>query len=262
MTTRRLAKLEMAAAPLPIVRRWLADVHAFATLVHYSRWLLGQPAEQWPFALLPEQAAGRVRDAMGEWPELEILRAQDEAVAETIFLIELVLHLNAVSHEQQRTAAQHGRLLLTELGALAIELDMLDMGDSRASEGGSSVAERGVAWRAAVSTRTRSMACAEEARRLLEQRYLGGQPALFPGLAEAWAAVRDALGELESMADEVLGSTTVPTTDDPDGTASVAQAGHLADAARVAALGMLGDSNGVRAVAARRLGMASRVPPQ
>jgi len=263
MTTRRLAQLEGGVAPRAVILQWLEEAHAFPTLPHYLQWLLGQPSDRWPFALLPGQAAARVRRAMREAREIDILRAAGEAVTETLFRLELVLLLNAVTDDRQREAALRYQLLVAQMGVLAQDPGMPDEADPHASDGGPSVAEREAAWRKAVSTQVEDLACAEEARRLLERRYLDGHVALFPGTADRWEATRDAVIEGASLAADVLGEKEADAADDrADGAEAMRQAGDLADSARAATLLYLGDSSGARAVTARRLRTASRVRPQ
>lgn len=253
MRTRRLDQLEGSAAPRSVVLGWLAEAQAFATLPHYGQWLLGQPPGRWPLVFLPDQVAARVRRAMREARELDILRAIGDAVAETAFLVELVLLLNAVTDDRQREAALRCRLLVAEMSALALEPDMPDVGEPQAIEGRASIADRVEAWLCAVSKQAKDVACAEEARRLLERRYLDGYPALFPRAAEKWGATRDAVSEVASLVADVPGPRDATAPTDADRDEAMVQASHLADAARSATLGLLGDSRGARAVTARRL---------
>lgn len=262
MRTRRLDQLEDSAAPRAVVLGWLAEAHAFATLPHYGQWLLGQPPGRWPLVFLPDQVAARVRRAMREARELDILRAIGNAVAETAFLVELVLLLNAVTDDRQREAALRCRLLVAEMSALALEPDVPDVGEPQAIEGRTSIADRVEAWLCAVSKQAKDVACAEEARRLLERRYLDGYPALFPRAAERWDATRDACSEVARLAADVLGATEAAAAGGADRADAMVQASHLADAARSAALGLLGDSRGARAVTARWLRTAGREPTQ
>jgi hypothetical protein len=253
MTAQRLAQLEGAAAPRAVILRWLEEAHAFATLPHYVQWLLGQPPDRWPLALLPGQAAAHVRRAMRSLPELEIVRAIGPAVAETFFLVELVLLLNAVTDDRQREAALRCRLRVADLGILEAEPDAPDTSGPHATEDGTSIAERVEAWRRAVSSDAKEVACAEQARRLLEQRYLDGRPALFPRAAEKWEVTRDAVIENAHLAADFLGPAEAAHDDGADAAAAMAQASQLAEMARAATLGLMGDSSGARAVTARRL---------
>ena len=262
MTAQRIAQLERAAAPRAVILRWLEEIHAFATLPHYVQWLHGQPPARWPFALLPKQAAAHVRRAMRGVPELEIVRAIGASVTETAFLVELVLLLNAVTDDRQRETALRCRLRVAEMGVLEVEQSAPDTRGPHATEDGASIAERVEAWRRAVSADAKEVACAEQARRLLEQRYLDGRSALFPRAAEKWEVTRDAVIENAHLAADVLGPAEVTHDDGADDAAAMAQASHLAEMARAAALGLMGDSSGARAVTARRLRKASRVPMQ
>ena len=195
-------------------------------------------------------------------PELEIMRVIGPAVAETVFLVELVLLLNATTNDRQREAALRCRLRVAEMGILEAEPDAPDTSGPHATGDGTSITERVETWCRAVSADAKEVACAEHAGRLLEQRYLDGRPALFPRAAEKWMVTRDAVVENARLAADVLGPAEAFHDDGADDAAAMAQASHLAEMARAAALGLMGDSSGARAVTARRLRKASRVPMQ
>jgi hypothetical protein len=99
MRNRHLGELDGAAVPRALVVRWLADGHAFPTLSHYAEWLLGQPAFRWPFVSLPARAAARARRMLRRSEPYEIERTVGDAAAETTFLVELVLLINAVTDD-------------------------------------------------------------------------------------------------------------------------------------------------------------------
>jgi hypothetical protein len=129
-------------------------------------------------------------------------------------------------------------------------------------EPGSPVDERLEACRASFATLLKEMDRAEEARHLLEERYLDGHPTLFPGIAEAWQETREMVSGLASIVAEVTGPAAAADPADTDHAAAMALASDLADRARSDALGMLGDTAGSRTVTARRLQAARSVRPQ
>jgi len=260
MRARRLDQLEGAAAPRAVVVAWLAGAHAFATLSLHAQWLLGQPPDSWPFVLLPRQAAAHVRRTMREARELDVIRAIGDAVDETVFLVELMLHLNAITDDLWRAAALRCRLLVAEMRALALEPDPSGTDGPQPVEGDPSVAERIEMWFSAVSALAAAVATADEARRLLEHRYFDGAPILFPGTADRWEAVREASTEIASVAAGVVGPLDGLRNRGARDAAALLQAGHFADTARAAALGLRGDSRGARAVTARILRTANRAP--
>jgi len=106
---------------------------------------------------------------------------------------------------------------------------------------------------------------ANEARLLLERRYLDGRSVLFPDLARDWGTLRETAKRLAGLGDSltIVADGTARRRGRPilnlgalhtaaRGRAS-AQAAYLADTARAAALDLLGDSGGATAIAERRL---------
>ena len=262
MKVGKLERLEGPAGPRALVLRWLAGAHAFPTLAHYVEWLLTQGPGRWPLVALPKEAVAHVRREMRGRPAHEVDRAVRDAVAETAFLIELILLINAHTEDRRRMAALRYQLAIAEIGLLAQQpdaavTDSLGSGGPPPTEGHASAAERVDSWHSTVSMQSRLLTVAEESRRIVEERYLDGQSALFPLTADGWAAVREASNELASLAADVLGRISTLSGDDDDASA-LRLATRLTDTARSATLGLLGDARGARAVYARGLqGMGS-----
>ena len=162
------------------------------------------------------------------------MRAIDDAVYVTVFLVELVLHLNAISDDLWREAAFRCRLLVAEMRALALEPDPPGTDGPQPVGGDPSVAERIEMWFSAISAQAAAVATADEARRLLEHRFFDGAPILFPGTADRWQAVRGQSSEIASVAAGGVGTLDGRDRGARDA-AAMQQAGHLADAARAAA---------------------------
>jgi hypothetical protein len=259
MRKRHLDQLEGPVTPRARVLRWLAEAHAFPTLSHYVEWLLRQPPTSWPLASLPAQAAAHARRATRGRPLHEITRAVGDSVAETAFQVEVIMLLNAVTDDRHRLAALRCQLRVAEMVLLAQEPDSNDGGGPPAAMGMPSVGERVDGWRTAVEMEWEDLACAEEARRLLEERYLDGHSVLFPLTAERWAAVRQASSDLARQAADVL--EPISTEKGARDVDAMTLATQLADTARAATLGLLGDSRGARAIAARGLRGMSLVRP-
>ena len=91
---RRLATLESGLSPREAVLRWLAEVRAFPSLSAYVTWLIDQPSEAWPLVAIPAQLERGVRASMHGQARPEVERAIGRAVAQALFLVELVLLAN------------------------------------------------------------------------------------------------------------------------------------------------------------------------
>lgn len=256
---RRLARLEGALSPKGATLLWLAEAHQFPTLPAYVDWLLEQPKEAAPLWRVPEQAETAVRAVMRGEPREAIRGAARQAVRDAVFLVELVIRLNLAAAETIRIEGLRYAALFWEMRALTAEAEL-----ERGTDGSGDrrpVARRAAAWRAAVSGWLTDLAAAEEARRLLKRRYLDGRRVLFPDLGRDWEKLRGeqlaALGDLlpglrdgtsrrRGLQDRTPSRTAVASR-------AAAQAASLADAARAAALDLLGDAEGAVAIAERRL---------
>ena len=111
---------------------------------------------------------------------------------------------------------------------------------------------------------------AEEARALLERRYLDCHPALFPDALDDWERLRESAERLAGLGDALRpliqgrrrmpGSAEIKPPDlDLDAlrsgarTQAPAVASWLVEEARTATLDILGDTGGATSIAARRL---------
>ncbi len=258
---RRLAKLEGSLSPRAATLLWLTEAHRFPTLPAYVGWLLDQPPQVAPLARVPEQAETAVRAAMRGEPRDAVRAAVRHAVREAVFLVELVLRLNLAAEEATRIEGLRYAALFWEMRALTAEAELEKGTDG--SRGGRPIARRAAAWRAAVVDWLTSLDAAEEARLLLERRYLDGRSVLFPDLGQDWASLRETGDRLAEMA------AALPALGDgrsrrrgrdslsPRRTAvaerAEVHAGCLADTARETALDLLGDTAGAVAIAERRL---------
>jgi len=258
---RRLAKLEGALPPRAATLLWLAEAHQFGSLVAYVGWLIDQPLKAAPFWRVPEQAETAVRAAMRGEPREAVQQAVRQAVCDAVFLVELVIRLNLAAEEATRREGLRYAALFWEMRALTAEAE-LERGNRGSGDRGP-VARLWAAWRDAVSGWLISLAATEEARLLLERRYLDGRGVLFPDLGRDWQTLRETGTRLAALA-EVLPAlrdgrprTRGQQNLSPRRTAiagrAAAQAASLADVAREAALDLLGDTAGAVAIAERRL---------
>jgi hypothetical protein len=160
--------------------------------------------------------------------------------------------------------------LFWEMRAISAEVQLEAAAPSRGTRGGRTA--RRAAWRGAVVSLIGSLYLAEEVRAHLERRYLEHIPTLFPDLTADWLRLREQAERLAGLGDLV--DVTAATVDGvrrrrgrapgrpqidlhqlraaalegaPEETAS------LVDAARAAALDALGDTDGVAAIAERRV---------
>jgi len=250
---RRTARAEASGGAKIAVLRWLEEVHRDATLVHHAVRLLERPNAPWPVDLLGERVAAQVRRTMRGAKDWEIEYAISGAVAEAAFLLSLVVLVNAEADQQELEADLRAQCLAAQFHALDMERVMNEMYELLHFEPRPPVGERLEECRAAYSTLLDEMDRASMARHLLEERYFDGHPTLFPGTAEAWQETREMVVGLASIVAEVTGPAAATDDAEADHAAAMALACDLADRARSAALGMLGDTAGSRMVAARRL---------
>jgi len=258
---RRLAKLEGALSPKAATLLWLTEAHQFGSLPAYVAWLIDQPISAAPLERVPEQARAAAVAALRELPREVVRGAVHLAIRDAIFGVELVLRLNSVAEETIRIEGLRYEALFWEMRALTAEAELESGNDG--SGGRRPVARRAAAWRAAVSDWLTSLSAAEEARLLLERRYLDGRRVLFPDLGRDWEKLRESGERLAALGDLLPGLRDGTSrsrgrqdlTPRRTAVASRAEAGaaSLADAARAAALDLLGDAEGAVAIAERRL---------
>jgi hypothetical protein len=267
---RRLAKLEGALSPKAATLLWLAEAHQFRTLPAYVDWLIDQPISVAPLERVPTQARagaleatrGRTRDAARE--------AAHGAVRDAVFLVELVLKLNIAAEEAIQLLGLRYAALFWEMRALTAEAELARRSRSRAGHPVSHRVERWQAWYTASIGLVTGIYAAEEARLLLERRFLDGHSALFPDASADWERLRESAERLASLGDAMRPlidgtsrqrrTTKIGHPDLDLGalragvcTQAPATASGLVDEARAGALDVLGDTEGATAIVARRL---------
>jgi hypothetical protein len=192
-------------------------------------------------------------------PREAVKEAAHQAVRDAIFLVELVLRLNGLAEEMTRIEGLRYAVLFWEMRAISAEAELARRSRSRAGRERSSLVERWQAWRVTTTGLLIGICAAEEARMLLERRYLDGHPALFPDAIADWQRLRDSVERLASLGDALRplmeGRRRTPRsakTRDPDPdlvalraaarSMAPAVATRLVDEARVATLDVLGDA--------------------
>jgi len=267
---RRLAKLKGALSPKAATLLWLAEAQEFGSLPAYVDWLIDQPISAAPLERVPEQARAAALEALRGQPRDVVREAAHQAVRDAIFLVELVLRLNSVAEETIRIEGLRYAVFFWEMRAISAEAALARRNRSRAGRSGSNLAERWQAWCTATAALLTGIYAAEEARLLLERRYLDGHPALFPDAIADWRRLQENAERLASLGDTLRPlmegrrraprSAKVEAPDlDPDALRSVARtraravASGLVDEARAVTLDVLGGTEGATSMMARRL---------
>jgi hypothetical protein len=267
---RRLAKLEGALSPKAATLLWLTEAHQFGSLPAYVDWLIDQPISAAPLERVPAQARAAAVEAMRGQP-LEVAReAGHQATRDATFLVELVLRLNSAATETIRIEELRYAALFWEMRAISAEAQLARRNRSRADRSASSLVERWHAWCTASAALLTGLYAAQEARALLERRYLDSHPALFPDAIADWERLRESAERLASLGGDLRpltgGRRRAPRSaeiEPPDlgldalgaaaRTTAPAVAARLVEEARAAALDILGDTEGATSIAARRL---------
>jgi len=248
---RRLAVLETSLSPTQRVVAWLDEAHAFGDLTAYVESLLDQPPEASPINRLAREAASAARTAGRGRPAEVTDAAVRAALRETIFRYELVMRINVTGHELM----DRGLLLYT---ALAAQLALL-AGEDRAAPR-SDPAHLG--WlaqcRDLAMCQVTELLGAEEARSIVEGRYLDGHAALFPDAVAAWAEQLHMAQTLAVMADRLAELDGAPPLSAPADADAVSRraavlVADLVEPARVAALEKLDEGRRALTIATRWL---------
>ncbi len=266
---RRLTKLEGALSPKAATLLWLTELHAFPTLAAYVAWLIDQPASAAPLYRVPVAAEAGVRDALRGEKRVAVDRSVREAVRQAVFLVELVIRLNAAAEEAIQLLGLCCSALSWQLRAITAEVQLDLAGPSHGPRRGHPA--RQVAWRRAVASLIGDVYLAEESRAHVERRYLDGRLALFPDLAADWLRLRELAERLAGTDDIDASATRVAGARHRPGAASRRSAidqgqirasaldrapeevASLVDAARAAVLDALGDTDGAATIAGRRV---------
>jgi hypothetical protein len=118
---RRLDKLQVSLHPQQAILLWMEESHRFDTMQQYVRSLKDGPESAWPLAILPEQVATAVEQAMKGRPRREVARIARQAIRDVLFLFHLHQQVNRKFMEEDRHYWTRALLLSTELDALRRE---------------------------------------------------------------------------------------------------------------------------------------------
>ena len=267
---RRLTKLEGALSPKAATLLWLEETQQFRSLPAYVDWLIDQPISAAPLERVPEQARAAAVEALRGQPRDVVREAAHQAVRDAIFRVELVLRLNSVAEETIRIEGLRYAVFFWEMRALSAEAELARRRRSRADRSAAGLVERWQEWCTATTALLTGIYAAEEARALLERRYLDGHPALFPEVIDELERLRESVERLAGLGDALGplmdGRRRAPRSADikPRGpdldalrsgarTQAPALAAQLIEEARAAALDVLGDTESATSMMARRL---------
>lgn len=232
MSRRRLDKLEGSLSPKEAVKHWLGEAHAYGSLPAYAESLIDQPESKQPFVSLPRRVADAVWTSMRREPRAAVEKASREAVADTVFLVGLVLGLNAHLEQVLRVESlRHASLYWWSRA-----LDPERRGKT----------ERPPAWLASAAMLVVTVMGSEAALRAAETRYLDGHDCLFPDLGAEWH-------ELLAAADALTADTpdVADTSAREQAAEGVRQVVHMARADGLDASGRLRAADDVAARVAR-----------
>ena len=216
---RRLAAIESSLSPTQLVLRWLAEAHAFGDLESYVRWQLAEPSAEGPLDRLAREAASGARASMrGKRPEI-VDAAVRTALRETVFRFDLVMRILGTTHE-----------LLEREGlidaALSAHLALLTSEGRAARRRDATYPERFATLRGLLLFRVAELRATQEARALVEARYLAGHTALFPDAVKAWDEQLRSTDALVDVAFRLAELDGVPPAEPPDPDAASA---HLTE---------------------------------
>jgi hypothetical protein len=243
---RRLARLETSLSPTQLVLRWLDEAHAFGDLESYVRSQLVEPSAEGPLDRLAREAASGARASLrGKRPEI-IDAAIRSALRETVFRFDLVMRILVTTHE-----------LLEREGlieaALSAHLALLTSEGRATRRRDPTYQERFATRRDLLTFRVTELRAAQQARALVETRYLVGHTALFPDAVQAWDEQLRSTETLADLACRLAELDGVPPAEpaDPDAvSARVTElVADLVEPAKTTALEKLGEGERAQSIA-------------
>jgi hypothetical protein len=178
---RRLAQVEASLTPTELVLRWLAEAHAHDTFDAYRRALMEGDPDKLPMDRLAREAEEGVRARSRGKAREDVQAAVRRAVVETIFRAQLVLRINALTHEFIDREVLIDGALSAHLG-LAVHAGSGQPID-KAPVGLVQVLDL-------LFARVAELHAFETARAAVEQKYLNRATALFPAAVREWAEQR------------------------------------------------------------------------
>jgi hypothetical protein len=263
----RVDGLEGRLSPRAATLLWLTEAHAFGSSSRYTAWLVDQPSSAYPLNRVPYQAKAAAAAGTKGLPAELTEEATRKAVRDALFLVNLIFAINLQAEEATRFEGLRSVALSEGMGAITLGAELATY-DPIA--GGTGHAQRWADWLATARSWLSHLYVAEDARVLLERRYLDGRPSLFPELASEWASVLECAEALVGLAhrlsvDEPARSRGSMRMARPKGLDLAAlraaaqegveaEAARLVDAARADTLCAMGDFSGAAAIVKKSLG--------
>jgi hypothetical protein len=249
----RTAALERTLSPTEATLLWLADAHRCRTLPAYLDQLIDDPRGTGPLDSVARHAVGSVTGRVARRYGESLDGARRIAARDAIFLVELVLGLEDTLETAIATGSLRWLALDAQLDALVAEARF----SGQTTAPGRRVPDRRAAWRGMTSQWLTEAYALDEARRLLEWRYLRGTTALFPATAEGWDGLLlayEGLGERASARGGTAGGDIdVPALRRAARDRARAVAATIVSDARLATLEYLGLTTDALALAERHL---------
>jgi hypothetical protein len=206
--------------PTQRILSWLDEAQAFGSLAAYVDALLDEPPEAYPINRLAKEAASAARTEIGRKPPDVVDAAVRKALRATIFRFELVMRINVTAHEM---IDREGLIYAALTGQIAV----LVSNDRQERQADPTYLRQLALCRDLTAGRVVELLAAQDARVIVESRYLEGRAALFPDGIRQWAERLQQAGELAAMADRIA---------ELDGAPPASTTGPEAIAARAATL--------------------------
>jgi len=257
----RLRAVETSLSPTQLVLRWLDEAHAFGDLESYVRSQLAEPSAEGPLDRLAREAATGARASLrGKRPEI-IDAAIRSALRETVFRFDLVMRILVTTHELMEREG------LIE-AVLSAHLALLTTAGRAERRRDASYLERFATLRGLLLLRVAELRAAQEARSVVEERYLAGHTALFPDAVKAWEAQCTSTDTLAGVAYRLAEIDGVPPAEPPDPDAASARVtelvADLVEPAKTTALEKLGEGERAQRIAIGwlrpKFGLDARMP--
>ena len=206
---RRLDALDASLTPTQLVLRWLAEAHAYGSLEAYVASILDLPGDQQPIDRLCREAHDGAWTRLHGRPADQVQRAVHSALRETVFRYELVLRIYVMAHELLDREALIDAALSAHVALLTTEGRVERRRDP-------TYTERFANYRDLLAFRISELQAAQEARAIVESRYLDGHAALFPDLVAAWEQQLKNTQIIADMAVRLADFDGVPAALPPD----------------------------------------------
>ena len=243
---RRVRAIETAITPTQLVLRWLDEAHAFGDLESYVRAQLAEPSAEGPLDRLAHEAVSGVRASLrGKRPEV-VDAAIRSALRETVFRFDLVMRILVTTHELLEREGLIDAVLSAHVALLTSESRAARRRDA-------TYRERFAALRGLLLFRLDELQAAQEARELVEARYLAGHTALFPDAVKAWDDQLRSTETIAGLAGRLAELDGVPPAEPPGLDAASAHVtelvADLVEPAKTTALEKLGEGEQAQRIA-------------